>query len=77
MSGGTARPRPGRRSQSIPELMTVDEVAKALRLSRSKVYALIAGGKLSAYRPGGRLRIPSKSVSEFLQDSRIERNPVR
>ena len=71
MSGGTSEPIPGRRSRSIPELMTVNEVAGALRLSRSRVYELIATGELLAYRPGGRIRIPAEAVRTFLRDSRL------
>ena len=71
MSGGAPDPIRGRRWQSIPELMTVNEVAAALRLSRSRVYELIATGDLLAYRPGGRIRIPAEAVRTFLRDSRL------
>ena len=71
MSGGASKPVPGRRSRSIPELMTVNEVAAALRLSRSRVYELITTRELPAYRPGGRIRIPADAVRQFLRDSRV------
>lgn len=62
---------------NVPDLLSVGDVAEVLRISRSKVYELIALRRLPAYRPGGRLRIPAKIVREFLRDSRLERNPVR
>ena len=61
----------GPRSASFPELLTVDEVAEALKLSRSKVYELIASRRLPAFRPGGRIRVPAESVREFLRLSRV------
>ena len=61
----------------LPGLLSVGEVAEALRISQSKVYELIAARQLPAYKPGGRLRIPSKLVREFLRDSRLARNSVR
>ena len=71
MSTGTTRSMPRGRTALVPELMTVDEVAKALRLSRSKVYELIASRRLPAFRPGGRIRIPADAVRGFLRDSRV------
>ena len=71
MSGGASEPIPGRRSRLIPELMTVNEVAAALRLSRSRVYELINTRELRAYRLGGRIRIPAEAVRTFLRDSRL------
>lgn len=65
------------RLEDLPDLLSVGEVADVLRLSKSKVYELIASRLLPAHRPGGRLRIPAKVVREFLRDSRLGRNPVR
>ncbi len=61
----------------LPDLLSVGEVAEVLRISRSKVYELVASRQLPAYKPGGRLRIQKKAVREFLRDSRLSRNPVR
>ena len=72
------RPRPDVKSDaksptsvSLPVLMTVNQVAEALQLSRSKVYDLVASGDLDAYRPGGRLRIPADAVVRLLERSRV------
>jgi excisionase family DNA binding protein len=71
MTTGSTNPEPERRPTAVPELLTVDEVAQALRLSRSKVYELIASRQLRAFRPGGRIRIPAEAVWDFLKDSRL------
>jgi excisionase family DNA binding protein len=56
---------------TLPVLLTVNQVAEALQLSRSKVYEMVAAGDLEAYRPGGRLRIPAESVARLLDQSRV------
>lgn len=55
----------------LPALLTVNQVAEALRLSRSKVYEMVASGDLEAYRPGGRLRIAADAVARLLDRSRV------
>jgi len=60
-----------RRPASVAELLTVDEVADLLRLSRSKVYELVASRTLPAYRPGGRIRVPAEAVRDYLGRSRV------
>ena len=56
---------------ALPLLLTVNQVAEALRLSRSKVYEMVASGDLEAYRPGGRLRIAADAVARLLDRSRV------
>jgi len=55
----------------LPALLTVNQVAEALRLSKSKVYEMVASGDLEAYRPGGRLRIAADAVARLLDRSRV------
>lgn len=57
--------------EPIPQLLTVDEVATALRLSRSQVYELVATRSLEACRVGGRIRIPARAVSQLIEQSKI------
>lgn len=52
-------------------LLTVDEVASQLRLSRSKVYILIQSGKLTAYRMPA-IRVSHQDLREFLDNCRTE-----
>lgn len=50
-------------------LFTVDEVAQQLRVSRSKIYGLIAQGKLSVHRLPA-IRISQANIRELLDSSR-------
>ncbi len=52
--------------QSIPKLLTVNEVAELMRVSRMTVYRLIHSGELPAVRAGKSFRIPSVAVKELL-----------
>ena len=51
-------------------LLTVDETAEALALSRSTIYRLLRSGDLVATRIGTAVRIPESSVRRFV-DTRI------
>ncbi len=53
-------------SQSIPKLLTVNEVAELMRVSRMTVYRLIHSGELPAVRAGKSFRIPVNAVKELL-----------
>ena len=47
-------------------LLTVDEVAEALALSRSTIYRLLKSGDLVATRIGTATRIPESSLQRFV-----------
>lgn len=47
-------------------MMRVSEVARRLDVSGKAVYALIASGKLRAYRIGGSYRVDEHQLREFL-----------
>ena len=51
-----------------PLLMTLDQAAAALSLSRSTVQRLINSGLLSSVKVGGSRRIPASAVSEYVAD---------
>ncbi len=54
-------------TKPLPELMKINEVAQALRLSRSTIYRLIAEGKLEVVHPSERAtRIKRDSVLRLL-----------
>ena len=48
-------------------LLTVDEVAEALALSRSTIYRLLKSGDLVATRIGTATRIPESSLRRFVE----------
>ena len=62
-------PTPGtcRRLQAVelPEVLTIAEVARELRVSRSTVYALCARGRLKCFRVANAIRFLSKDLAGF------------
>ena len=49
-------------------LLTVDETAEALALSRSTIYRLLKSGDLVATRIGTATRIPKSSLNRFVDE---------
>jgi len=49
-----------------PALLTPRAAADYLRVSRSKVYALIASGRLPATRITGSVRIPRGALEQYI-----------
>jgi excisionase family DNA binding protein len=47
-------------------LLTLKETAVALRLGRSKLYELMAAGKLRSVKIGGSRRISATALAEFV-----------
>ncbi len=54
-------------------LMTVPEAAKALAISRSKLYELIASGTIASVRIDGSRRIPLTALEEYVSRLLAER----
>ena len=48
-------------------MLTVDEVAAELRVTRGAVYALIRGGVLPAVRVGRRIRVARQVLANFIE----------
>ena len=53
-------------------LLTVDEVAEQLRVSRGLVYKLARDGQIEHHRIGARLRFSPRHVEEYLERSTRE-----
>jgi excisionase family DNA binding protein len=49
-----------------PMLLTLKETAVLLRLGRSKLYELMAAGKLRSVKIGGSRRISATALAEFV-----------
>ena len=49
-----------------PMHLTLKDTAVALRLGRSKLYELMAAGKLRSVKVGGSRRIPATALAEFV-----------
>jgi excisionase family DNA binding protein len=54
------------------EIMTVEDVAKYLRLTRITVYKLLKEGKIHGYRIGGSWRVNKKELLEIVEKKVIE-----
>jgi excisionase family DNA binding protein len=52
-------------------LLSVREASRALGVSVSKVYELVAAHELSAFRPGGRIRISEGAIWAYLEKTRV------
>ena len=54
--------------ETVPALLTVNELAEALRLSPSAIYGAIEAGEIQALRvtsrPGASLRVPASELSD-------------
>jgi excisionase family DNA binding protein len=61
------RPQPG----GIGPVLTVAEVAGALRVSSMTVYRLIKSGELPALRVGKNIRIRTSDLDAFLMDGAV------
>ena len=61
------RVRRGRPAPRIDEqFLTVDEVAKAARVSKMTIYRLVRSGELAAVRVGKSFRIPLSAANQYL-----------
>jgi excisionase family DNA binding protein len=50
----------------VPSLLTVDEAATALSLSRTAVYELMRTGELGSVRIGARRRLPVAAIDAYV-----------
>lgn len=59
-------------SDTIPNLITPDELRKLLRISKTGVYRLVEKRAIPFYRVRGALRFDKRDVLEFLRNGRVE-----
>jgi excisionase family DNA binding protein len=57
------------------QLLTVGEVARAMRISTMTVYRLIKSGQLAAVRVGKSYRIREADVDRYLSDRSVKVEP--
>ena len=58
------------------ELLRAEEVAKALRIGRTKAYEMMAAGELPVVRLGRCVRVPRRRLAEWIA-ARIECDGMR
>jgi len=51
---------------SLPDVLTVEEVSKILRLSRGAIYNGVRAGEIPSYRVGRRIVISKKALMKKL-----------
>lgn len=56
---------------SLPEILTVQEAAKYLRLKRSTAYELIKQGVIPSVRLGRQIRVPKNRLVRFLEQENL------
>lgn len=56
---------------TLNKLITPDELADILNISKSSVYRLIEGRKLPFYKVGGSLRFQDDDVKKYLEGVRV------
>lgn len=56
-------------------LLTIEEVAKRLRLGRTLVYRLISSGELESVKVGRLRRVPAECLPEYVATLRRARSP--
>lgn len=54
--------------KDAPDVLTVTEAAKLLRLGKNKTYDLIKSGLLHSIKWGGKIIVPKVCLIEFLCD---------
>lgn len=55
------------RYDEMPDLMTVDEVCRLLRLSKNTVYDMIRGKEIPSIKVGRQIRVPKRALIEKLE----------
>ncbi|MCC5948513.1 MAG: helix-turn-helix domain-containing protein [Nitriliruptoraceae bacterium] len=53
--------------EHLPDLLTVEEVRAVLRVSRTKVYALLSEGDLRSVRVGRSVRVVRADLVAFIE----------
>jgi excisionase family DNA binding protein len=62
---------------SFPEIMTPEQAAEYLQVSRETIYRYIRQGKLVASRLGRSYRLPKRNLDLLLWESRTRQMPLR
>ena len=65
------------RTPAFPEIMTPEQAAEYLQVSRETVYRYIRQGKLVASRLGRSYRVSNRNLDLLLWESRTSQQPLR
>ena len=53
--------------KEYPDILTIPQVAQALRIGHKAAYALVKDNKLGAIRVGRTIKVPKFSLEEFIR----------
>ena len=53
-----------------PDVLTVPEAAKLLRIGKNQAYELVKNGKLSAIKLGKKIIVPKPALVDFCRNAR-------
>ena len=59
-------------SNTLPNMLTPDDLAGILRISKTSVYRLVERRRIPFFRVGGSLRFAKSDVLAYLNGNRIE-----
>lgn len=62
------RADPSRRRQAPPEVMTIDDLATYLQVSKSSLYKLAQGGKVPGKKVGRHWRFHRSAIEAWLKE---------
>lgn len=58
-------------TEDYGELISIDELCKALMVGKSTAYSLLRNGSIKAFKIGRVWKIPKRSVPDFIQTNSI------
>jgi excisionase family DNA binding protein len=56
------------KDKKLPEIFTVSDLEKILKISRTSAYTLVNSGRIRAHRIGKSIRITQSALMEFLNE---------
>lgn len=54
---------------NIPDIMTINEMRKVLKIGRNKAYSLVKSGSIKSLNIGGIIRIPKRYLIDFIESA--------
>ena len=61
---------PTKMFDEFDDILTVDDIAKILKIGRNKAYNLVNAGTIKSIRIGKKYRIPKSSIVEYIESLR-------
>ncbi len=58
-------------SNLLPDVMTIEETAKYLRIAKSSLYKLAQDGKIPCQKVGRHWRFRKESIDRWLEENRV------